>query len=125
MSGFEGGNVMTRWMAIAVTALGLALFGSAATAQELEPAGAEPPSEQPTIEPSAPAPAGDPGAQENGLSSREYIVEEGDTLVEIAEELLGSESEWPRIAEANGIEEPGKLRAGQRLLIPRPKQGAS
>lgn len=51
-------------------------------------------------------------------SAEEYVVEEGDTLASIAERRLGSREEWKRIAEANGIEDPKDLQAGQRLQIP-------
>jgi nucleoid-associated protein YgaU len=107
---------MTRWMTMVLTAVGL--IGSAAIAQtELEPTDEAPtvetrPSLQPSMPdaPSARMPAGEP--------IQEYVVEEGDTLTGIAAELLGSEAEWQRIADANGIDDPAKLRAGQRLAIP-------
>ena len=48
----------------------------------------------------------------------EYVVVEGDTLTSIAEEQLGSAAKWKLIAQANGIDDPRSLRAGQKLKLP-------
>jgi nucleoid-associated protein YgaU len=48
----------------------------------------------------------------------EYIVKEGDTLAEIAEEHLGSQDKWIIIARANDLENPDSIHVGQRLTIP-------
>jgi nucleoid-associated protein YgaU len=48
----------------------------------------------------------------------EYVVKQGDTLAEIAKDELGSADEWKQIASANGIDDPEKLRVGQKLKIP-------
>lgn len=46
-----------------------------------------------------------------------YVVESGDTLFSIAEQLYGDGNRWPEIAEANDIDETG-IRVGQELVIP-------
>lgn len=51
----------------------------------------------------------------------EYVVEPGDTLARIAQDHLGAKDLWPHIAEANGIDDPKKLRVGQKLQIPKRK----
>lgn len=48
----------------------------------------------------------------------EYIVKEGDTLAEIAEQHLGSQEDWELIARANNIEDPDRIFVGQHLTIP-------
>jgi LysM repeat protein len=48
----------------------------------------------------------------------EYVVKEGDTLAEIAEEHLGSQDKWIIIARANDLEDPDSIHVGQRLTIP-------
>jgi len=48
----------------------------------------------------------------------EYVVKEGDTLGDIAEEQLGSKEDWKIIARANDIENPDMIYVGQRLTIP-------
>jgi len=48
----------------------------------------------------------------------EYVVKQGDTLGDIAEEQLGSKEEWKLIARANNIDNPDKIYVGQRLSIP-------
>jgi nucleoid-associated protein YgaU len=117
---------MTRWISIP-TVLGLAVFGLAATAQterELTGDGVKPSTkEMPWMraEPRAPARADDADIVPPTWA---YVVEEGDTLTKIASQFLGSESEWRRIAEANGIDDPAQLRAGQRLSIPPARRGS-
>lgn len=49
----------------------------------------------------------------------EYVVAPGDTLSQIAQDHLGSKGLWPHIAEANGIDDPTRLRVGQVLRIPK------
>ena len=53
-------------------------------------------------------------------TSELYTVKKGDTLWSIARQLYGKGSAWPRIYDANRdqLSEPGRLRAGMRLLIP-------
>jgi hypothetical protein len=47
-----------------------------------------------------------------------HLVSRGDTLQAIAFSEYDDPSEWRRIAEANGIDDPLALNPGQRLLIP-------
>jgi len=47
-----------------------------------------------------------------------YIVKPGDTLSKIATGTLGSAGKWRIIADINGIINPDKIRAGQRLQLP-------
>jgi nucleoid-associated protein YgaU len=72
------------------------------------------PSAVPSAAPDSPR-AADAHATEADL---EYVVEEGDTLAEIAEEQLGSAEKWKLIARANGIDDPRTLRVGQKLTLP-------
>jgi nucleoid-associated protein YgaU len=46
------------------------------------------------------------------------VVRPGDTLDWIAAERLGDPALWRRIAEANNLDDPRRLRPGQTLLIP-------
>ena len=48
----------------------------------------------------------------------EYVVKEGDTLSEIAEERLGSQAKWDLIARANNLEDPDIIYVGQHLSMP-------
>lgn len=56
-----------------------------------------------------------PGANGGG---QVYVVESGDTLIGIAEDVYDDRSKWRLIAEANGIDDNNRLRVGQRLRIP-------
>ena len=47
-----------------------------------------------------------------------HLVSRGDSLQAIAYEEYDDSSQWRRIAEANGIDDPLGLSPGQRLLIP-------
>lgn len=50
--------------------------------------------------------------------ARIYVVKRGDTLRRIAKATLGDAALFPRIVELNGLRDPDRLRAGQRLEIP-------
>ncbi len=52
-----------------------------------------------------------------GLTS--HIVHDGDSLQSIAYQSYGDPSKWRVIAEANGIDDPLRLRRGNSLSIPR------
>jgi nucleoid-associated protein YgaU len=67
------------------------------------PQPAQPTAEQPT----APAP-------------RVYVVQQGDSLSQIAKNVYGDASRWREIYEANkdGIKDPKIIRPGQELRIP-------
>ena len=47
-----------------------------------------------------------------------YTVQRGDTLQHIAWKEYDDPSEWRRIAEANGIDDPLSLKPGTKLLVP-------
>ncbi|MBC7316581.1 MAG: LysM peptidoglycan-binding domain-containing protein, partial [Chloroflexi bacterium] len=53
-----------------------------------------------------------------GTAPRTRIVYAGDRLDLIAWEEYGDATRWRRIAEANGITDPLRLRPGQILMIP-------
>jgi hypothetical protein len=50
---------------------------------------------------------------------RSHIVQDGDSLHSIAYEAYGEATRWRVIAEANGIDDPLRLRRGASLAIPR------
>ncbi len=54
------------------------------------------------------------------VSTREYVVKEGDSLARIAQRELGSQHRWNYLYEFNKdrIKNPDRLRPGQKLLIP-------
>ncbi len=54
------------------------------------------------------------------VSEKEYVVKKGDSLWKIAEKELGSGHRWKYLYELNKdkIKTPGKLKAGQKLIIP-------
>src|SRR5438309_5298708 len=53
-------------------------------------------------------------------SSRTYVVQTGDTLASISRKFYKSPARWKKILNANkkSIDDPEKLRIGQRLVIP-------
>lgn len=53
---------------------------------------------------------------ESDLKTR--VVEEGDTLWDIAAEEYGDPTKWPVIADANDIDNPRNLEVGTTLVIP-------
>lgn len=57
-------------------------------------------------------------ATAGGGSQRSYTVQSGDTLSKIAKEFYGNANQYQQIADANGIADPDKIRAGQELVIP-------
>lgn len=46
------------------------------------------------------------------------IVKKGDTLESIAAEVYGDSKKWRRIAKANNIRNPRKIKPGVELAIP-------
>jgi outer membrane protein OmpA-like peptidoglycan-associated protein len=54
------------------------------------------------------------------VSTREYVVKEGDSLARIAQRELGSQHRWQYLYEFNKdrIKNPDKLRPGQKIQIP-------
>ncbi len=57
-------------------------------------------------------------------TSKNYTVQEGETLWSIAEDKYGSGFEWYRIAEANKITDAANLEKGTALVIPDTKEAA-
>lgn len=58
------------------------------------------------------------GDAASSQGAREYTVQKGDTLAELAQRFMGSAEGWRELAKENGIDDPKKLRVGQRLTIP-------
>jgi tetratricopeptide (TPR) repeat protein len=68
-------------------------------------------------------PSTDPHRKDNSAeksASRTYVVQPGDTLASISRKLYKSRARWKDILKANrkDIDDPKKLEAGQRLIIP-------
>lgn len=59
-----------------------------------------------------------PSAPVAPTPSRQYVIRHGDTLWEIAARECGSPLMWHDIADLNGITDPGRLFAGQQLVLP-------
>jgi len=55
---------------------------------------------------------------------RSHVLIEGETLQAIAWEEYGSATHWRALAEYNGIDDPLRLEAGTRLLIPEQRDAA-
>ena len=47
-----------------------------------------------------------------------YTIQAGDTLSKIAKQFYGNANQYQKIADANGISDPNKIRAGQTITIP-------
>jgi len=47
-----------------------------------------------------------------------YTVQPGDTLSKISKHYYGDANKYPKIAKANNLEDPDKIKVGQRLVIP-------
>lgn len=65
--------------------------------------------------PTNPTSGGPPGR-------RRHVVGEGDTLQSIASANYGSPQRWRWLAEANGIDDPMRLRPGDVLFLPHPDE---
>jgi len=54
------------------------------------------------------------------VSTRDYIIQKGDSLSEIAQRELGGGHRWKYLYELNKnvIKDPNKLRVGQKIIIP-------
>lgn len=50
--------------------------------------------------------------------SQYYTVQPGDNLSKISQRFYGDANKYPQILKANSLEDPDKIRAGQKLLIP-------
>lgn len=51
---------------------------------------------------------------------REYIIQPGDTMWRISDQLLGDPSAFRSLADDNDIADPDRIFPGQRLLVPEP-----
>jgi nucleoid-associated protein YgaU len=70
--------------------------------------------------PAAPA-ASPPSASRSPVPDQEYVVQSGDTLRSIAQQLYGDAELWPRLYEQNRAvvgPDPNTLQPGMRLKIP-------
>ena len=59
-----------------------------------------------------------PAAHPAPVAESDYVVAAGDCLWNLAARFYGKPLEWKRIAEANGLRNPGLILIGQRLRIP-------
>jgi len=50
----------------------------------------------------------------------EYTVKAGDSLSIIARDIMGDLTQWPAIAQANGLSDPYVIYPGQVLQVPDP-----
>jgi nucleoid-associated protein YgaU len=50
--------------------------------------------------------------------TRSHVLEQGQTLTQVAAEYLGSAREWRHLADANGLTDPRRIPAGLTLTIP-------
>lgn len=64
---------------------------------------------------------GDKGgaAGEATITGDSYTVQKGDSLWDIAVRAYGDGYRWPEIAQANNLEHPGLIHAGNTLTLPR------
>ncbi len=53
-----------------------------------------------------------------GGAEQPYTVQDGDNLSKISKLFYGSPNHYPKIAEANGLDNPDKIRVGQTLNLP-------
>jgi nucleoid-associated protein YgaU len=50
--------------------------------------------------------------------SQEYTVQPGDNLSKISKHFYGDANKYPTIAKANNLDDPDKIKIGQKLVIP-------
>ncbi len=69
----------------------------------------------------APTPKQNPTS--GGLPARRtHTLLEGETLAHVAQSEYGDPGAWRVLAEANGIDDPMRVRSGDRLLVPSPAE---
>ena len=51
-------------------------------------------------------------------SEQKYTIQSGDNLSKVSKHFYGSPNHYQKIAQANGIENPDRIQAGQTLTIP-------
>jgi hypothetical protein len=71
---------------------------------------------------SGPAAAQNPTTRASGRLSV-HVVQEGDSLTVLSYQAYGDPTRWRDIAEANGIDDPLRLRRGQALIVPEAVEG--
>lgn len=59
------------------------------------------------------------GGRDHDKRPKFYVVKKGDTLQGIAKRFYGEASYWRRIADANKIRDPKKVKVGLKLRLPR------
>jgi len=52
-----------------------------------------------------------------------HVMQDGDTLWGLAVQYYGDGTQWPQIADANGISDPTTIPDGQEITVPNPTQG--
>jgi nucleoid-associated protein YgaU len=58
-------------------------------------------------------------SQNSGASAQQtYTVQPGDNLSKISKQFYGDANKYNSIAKANQIEDPNKIKPGQKLIIP-------
>jgi nucleoid-associated protein YgaU len=62
-----------------------------------------------------------PTSGASGAQSSHQVLA-GDCLASIATSEYGDPNNWRAIADANGIDDPFRMRPGKRLLVPTPRQ---
>lgn len=75
------------------------------------------------VEKDARSGSGTPARPQNPTTTAErhvgaHVVRDGDTLQSIAHSFYADPTHWRRIAEANGIDDPVRLRRGTELTVP-------
>lgn len=68
------------------------------------------------------------GGKKGGKGGRKklptmHVVKKGDTLRKLANRYYGDPAAWRLIARANKLKDPGKLKVGKKLRIPKPETG--
>ena len=53
-----------------------------------------------------------------GGAEQSYTIKSGDNLSHIAQRFYGAASKYSQVAQANGIADPDKIRAGQEINLP-------
>jgi nucleoid-associated protein YgaU len=51
-------------------------------------------------------------------SDQKYTIQSGDNLSKVSKHFYGSPNHYQKIAQANGIDNPDRIQAGQELTIP-------
>jgi nucleoid-associated protein YgaU len=55
---------------------------------------------------------------EVNAGSQDYTVQPGDNLSKISKHFYGDANKYPAIAKANNLDDPDKIKVGQKLVIP-------